>query len=149
IIQSLSSRPSRGTCPMTRLRLLFAILLLAIPAVALGIDPKAATPPVAKKDPHKFVLHSDTIHDDYFWMKDKTNAEVIKHLEAENAYTAAVMKSTESMQETLYKEYLARIKQTDLSVPYRNRGYWYYTQTQEGKQYPIFCRKKGTLESSE
>ena len=134
---------------MSRLRPLLAFVLLAIPAVALGIDPKIATPPVAKKERHKFVLHGDTIADDYFWMKDKTNAEVIKHLEAENAYTSAVMKPTEPLREALYKEYLACIKQTDLSVPYKNRGYWYFTRTREGKQYPIFCRKKGTLEAAE
>src|SRR5262245_3104488 len=82
-------------------------------------------------------------------MKDKTNPEVIKYLEAENAYTAAVMKPTEQLQEKLYQEFLARIKQTDLSVPYLNRGYWYYTRTVEGQQYPIYCRKKGTLEAPE
>lgn len=132
---------------MTRLHL--ALFGLLVPAAAVAIDPAAATPPVAKKETHKTVLHGDTRLDDYFWMKDKTNPEVIKHLDAENAYTAAVMKPTEPFQETLYKEYLARIKQTDLSVPHQNRGYWYYTRTEEGKQYPIQCRKKGTLDAPE
>ena len=101
----------------------YALLaLLALPAVALGIDPKDATPPAAKKVPHETKIHTDTRTDDYFWLRDKKNPEVIKYLEAENAYTAAVMKPTEPMQEKLYKEMLGRIKQTDLSVPTRDRG---------------------------
>src|SRR5262245_52705264 len=127
---------------MTRFRPALAIVLVALPAVVFAVDPKAATPPAAKKEPHKTVLHGDTRTDDYFWMKDKTNPEVIKYLEAENAYTAAVMKPTEPLQEALYKEYLARIKQTDLSVPYKDRGYWYYTRTEEGD------RKSTRLNSS-
>jgi oligopeptidase B len=123
--------------------------LLALPAVLFGIDPKDATPPVAKKVPHETKIHSDTRVDDYFWLREKKNPEVIKYLEAENAYTAAVMKPTEPLQETLYKEMLGRIKQTDLSVPTRNRGYFYYTRTIEGKQYPLVCRKKGTLDAEE
>src|SRR5262245_33104172 len=134
---------------MMRLRSVLALGFLAIPLAALGIDPAVATPPVATKVPSKVTLHGEVRVDDYFWMKDKKDPEVIKHLEAENAYTAAVMKSTEALQETLYKEFLARIKQTDLSVPHRDRGYWYYTRTEQGKQYPIHCRKKGTLEDAE
>ncbi len=133
---------------MLRFRPAF-ILVLAVPAVVFAIDPTAGTPPDAKKVTHKDVLHGDTRLDDYFWMKDKTNPEVIKHLEAENAYTAAVMKSNEPLKETLYKEFLARMKQTDLSVPYLDRGYWYYNRTEEGKQYAIHCRKKGSLEAAE
>jgi oligopeptidase B len=133
---------------MLRLRFAIAALLFA-PLLAFGIDPSVATPPVAKKEPHKTELHGDVRVDDYFWMKDKSNPAVIKHLEAENAYTAAVMKPTEKFQEALYKEFLARIKQTDEEVPYRDRGYWYYTRTVEGQQYPIYCRKKGTLDAPE
>lgn len=134
---------------MTRLALVCVYTLLLGPTVASAIDPKAAMPPVAKKDAHKIVLHGDTLIDNYFWMKDKSNPEVIKHLEAENAYSTAVMKSTEALQETLYKEFLGRIQQTDLSVPFRKGEYWYYTRTVEGQQYPIYCRKKGTLEAAE
>ena len=74
---------------------------------ASGRPDQHAAPPAAKKVPHKSELHGDTRIDDYFWLKDKKNPEVIKHLEAENAYTAAVMKPTEPLQETLYKEFLA------------------------------------------
>jgi oligopeptidase B len=128
---------------LPRPRLLAFFVLGAVPVPAVGIDPGAAKPPMAEQKPHKLDAHGDTRIDNYFWLKDKTNPAVIKHLEAENAYTAAVMKPTEKLQEALYKEYLSRIKQTDLSVPYREGGYWYYTRTAEGKQYPTFCRKKG------
>jgi oligopeptidase B len=101
-----------------------------------------ATPPIAKKQPHKTVLHGDVLIDDYRWMREKSNPEVIKHLEAENAYTDAVMKGTEALQEELYGELLGRIKQSDLSVPTPYKGYLYYTRTEEGKQYPIHARKK-------
>ena len=118
------------------------LLLLALPAAA-------AEPPVAAKKPHAVELHGDTRVDDYFWMKDKTNPEVVAHLNAENAYTAAAMASTEELQATLYKEFLGRIKQTDLDVPYRDGGHWYYARTEEGKQYGIFARKTGTLDAPE
>jgi oligopeptidase B len=134
---------------MTRITLALAAGLLALPSAARGIDPKAATPPVAKTVPHKTELHGDTRTDNYFWMRDKKDPEVIKYLEAENAYTAAVTKPIEPLCDALYDEFLARIKQTDLSVPYRNRGYWYYSRTEQGKQYPIQCRKKGSLDAPE
>jgi oligopeptidase B len=133
-----------------RLTLLFSLLLLVTAPLTLrGIDPGTATPPVAPREPHRTVTHGDVRVDDYFWLRDKKSPKVIDHLKAENAYTAAVMKPTEALQGKLYKEMLGRIKQTDLQVPQRKRGYWYYTRTEEGKQYPIFCRKKGTLEAAE
>jgi oligopeptidase B len=123
--------------------------LLLVPVGLFAIDPKDATPPVAKKVPHETKIHGDTRVDDYFWLRDKKNPEVIKYLEAENAYTVAVMKPSEPFQEKLYAEMLGRIKQTDLSVPTRDRGYYYYSRTVEGKQYPIQCRKKGSLDADE
>ncbi len=123
--------------------------ILLTPVALFAIDPKDATPPVAKKVPHETTIHNDKRADDYFWLKDKKNPEVIKYLEAENAYTATVMKPTTALQEKLYKEMVGRIKQTDLSVPTRDRGYFYYSRTVEGKQYPIVCRKKGSLDAAE
>ena len=79
--------------------------------------------------------------DHYAWLRQKDNPEVIAYLEAENAYTDAMLRPTETFQETLYQEMLGRILQTDLSVPYRLRGYLYFTCTEEGKQYPIHCRR--------
>src|SRR5262245_59748629 len=110
---------------------------------------EGATPPVAKKVPHETTLHGDKRADDYFWLREKTNAEVIDYLKASNAYTDTVTKPLQPFQEALYKEILGRIKQTDLSVPYRLDKYWYYTRTETGKQYPIQCRKPGSLEGTE
>ncbi len=74
---------------------------------------------------------------------------MIAHLQAEEAYTESVMKPTAALQEKLYNEMLSHIKQTDTNVPYRQGNYFYYTRTEEGKQYPIWCRKKGSLEAPE
>jgi oligopeptidase B len=107
------------------------------------------TPPVAEKHPQVLVVHGDERIDDYFWMRDSNDPNVIAYLEAENAYTDAMMQHTQGLQTTLYSEMLARIKETDLSVPYRKDDYYYYSRTEEGKDYPIYCRKKGTLDASE
>ena len=106
-------------------------------------------PPVATKRPHTTEIHGYTLKDDYFWLREKSNPEVIKYLESENAYTEEVMKPTKGMQETLYAEMLGRIKQTDLSVPSRIGEYFYYSRTEEGKQYPYMCRRKGSMEGTE
>jgi oligopeptidase B len=133
---------------MPRLRYALIAVLLA-PVSLFAIDPNAAKPPAAAKKPEKLTLHGETRVDDFFWLKDKKNPEVIKYLEAENTYFAAVMKPTEAFQATLYKEFLSRIKQTDQDVPVKNRGYWYYSRTEEGKQYSIRCRKKGSMDAPE
>jgi len=111
---------------------------LAAPQAAVTVPP---SPPAAKKVPKVDELHGDRRVDDYYWLREKTNPEVTSYLEAENAYTAALMKPTLAFQESLYQEMLARIKQTDLSVPVRDHGFLYYSRTVEGKQYPIHCRK--------
>src|SRR6266545_406489 len=90
-------------------------------------------PPVARRVPKVDVVHGDRRVDDYHWLRDKADPEVAAYLEAENAYTVAVMRPTEPFQERLYKEMLARIQETDLSVPYRDAGYFYYSRTEEGK----------------
>ncbi len=106
-------------------------------------------PPVAKTNPKVDTVHGDVRVDNYFWLREKTDLEVISYLESENAYTESVMKPTEKFQAALYKEILGRIKQTDLSVPYRYGEYWYYTRTEEGKQYPLYCRKRGSMAGEE
>jgi oligopeptidase B len=122
-----------------------ALLFLSVAACAsTGIEP-----PVAKRNPHTETWHGQQLVDDYFWMRKKGTPEVESYLAAENAYTDRMMKPTEALQQKLYEEMLARIKQTDLSVPYRKRGYFYYSRTEEGKQYPIQCRKKGSLDAPE
>ena len=98
--------------------------------------------PLADREPVEHVIHGDRRMDHYAWMKNKKDPRVRAYIEAENAYADAEMKDTEPFQEKLYQEMLGRIQQTDLSVPYRLRGYQYYIRTEEGKQYPIYCRKK-------
>ncbi|HEY6046599.1 MAG TPA: S9 family peptidase [Pyrinomonadaceae bacterium] len=106
-------------------------------------------PPVTEKKPKITEINGDRLVDNYFWLREKTNAKVIAHLEAENAYTATVMKPTEALQDKLYNEILSHIKQTDANVPYRWGNYFYYTRTVEGKQYPIYCRKQGSPDAAE
>ena len=101
------------------------------------------TVPVARPSPTRSTLHGEERIDDYFWLREKASPDVAAYLEAENAYAEAVMKPTEPLQAALYKEMLARIQETDLSVPYQEGAYWYYARTEEGKQYPILCRKRG------
>ena len=106
------------------------------------------TPPVAKRVPRVDVLHGETRRDDYVWLRDKDDPEVLAHLRAENAYTDAVLKSTEAFQAALYAEMLARIKEDDRTVPFRRGDWLYYSRTEKGKQYPIYCRQR-SLEAPE
>src|SRR5690242_214840 len=109
----------------------------------------APQPPMAEKKTKTTNIHGTTLVDDYFWLREKTNPAVMAHLQAEDAYTQSVMKPTEPLQQKLYNEMLSHIKQTDTNVPYRSGNYFYYSRTEEGKQYPIFCRKKGSVEAPE
>ncbi|KAA0229400.1 S9 family peptidase [candidate division KSB1 bacterium] len=106
-------------------------------------------PPVAGKRPKSDTIHGDLRVDDYFWLREKTNPEVKKYLNAENAYAEQLLAPTKDLQEKLYQEMLGRIKETDLSVPYRQGDYFYYSRTEQGKQYSIYCRKKGALDAPE
>jgi len=109
----------------------------------------APQPPMAEKKAKTTNIHGTTLVDDYFWLREKTNPAVMSHLQAEDSYTQTVMKPTAALQEKLYNEMLSHIKQTDTNVPYRDGNYFYYSRTEEGKQYPIFCRKKGSLDAPE
>src|SRR5262245_17516825 len=109
----------------------------------------APQPPMAEKKTKTTNIHGTTLVDDYFWLREKTNPAVMSHLQAEDAYTETVMKPTAALHEKLYNEMLSHIKQTDTNVPYRSGNYFYYSRTEEGKQYPIYCRKKGSLEAPE
>jgi oligopeptidase B len=122
---------------------------LAVAVAPLGAQAPTPRPPVAERVPHVDTLHGETRTDDYFWMKRKTDPKVVAYLEAENAYTDAMTAHTAALRDSLYAEMLGRIKQTDLSVPYRAQGYWYYTRTEEGKAYPIICRRKGVMSAPE
>jgi oligopeptidase B len=118
-------------------------------APAVIAQESSTKPPVAARKPHTTEIHGYTLEDDYFWLREKGSPEVTRHLEAENAYTDAVMKPYKALEESLYKEMLGRIKQTDLSVPYRLGDYFYYSRTEEGKQYPYLCRRKGSMDAPE
>jgi len=102
---------------------------------------------VAEKRAQTTVVHTRTRTDDYAWLRCKDDPDVLAYLEAENAYANEVMAPTERLQEQLYDEMLSHIKQTDLSVPYRKGAHWYYLRTEEGKQYPIFMRKRGSADA--
>ena len=132
-----------------RSRALLTAALVALPPVvpsALGADTAA---PIARKKPTVRELHGEKFVDDYFWLREKGTPEVTSYLEAENAHTDAVMAPYKALQDTLYKEMLGRIKETDLSVPVRDGAYFYYTRTEQGQQYTIYCRKKGSLDAPE
>ncbi len=122
--------------------------LTSTPAVAAD-KTDSLKPPIAKVIPKDVTVHGDQRIDNYFWLRDKQNPDVAAYLNAENAYADAVMQGTGPLQDSLYKELLAHIKQTDVQVPYREGGFWYYSRTEEGKQYPIYCRKAGTLQAPE
>ena len=127
----------------TSLLMVLAMASTTRPAVAdTPVAAPAPAPPVAKRVEKVVTLHGEARSDPYFWLRDKPNPEVAAYLEAENAYTAAVMKPTEPFQAALYSEMLSHIKETDLSVPYREGEWLYYFRTEKGKQYRIYCRKK-------
>ena len=102
--------------------------------------PQAPQPPHARKVPVERSHHGDVFVDDYEWLRDKENAEVVQHLEAENAYQEAVTADQEPLREAIFQEIKGRTLETDLSVPGRKDGWWYFTRTTEGKDYPVFCR---------
>lgn len=111
--------------------------------------PSNPTPPVAKKVPHKIETHDDMRIDDYFWLREKTNPEVIAHLKAENAYTEAVLAGEKALRESLFDELKARLKEDDTAVPYKDGNYDYYWRMIPGKQYAIHCRKHRSTNAQE
>ena len=107
------------------------------------------SPPKAAIRPHEMTMHGHTRVDNYYWLNERENPEVLAYLEAENRYADACLKHTEPLQEQLFKEITGRIKQDDNSVPVKIRNYFYYTRYEEGKEYPIYCRKKHSLDAPE
>src|SRR3990167_5322128 len=108
-----------------------------------------STPPHAKKLSQELINHGHTRIYEYFWLKERENPEVIQYLQEENAYTESVMESTADLQKQLFEEMKGYMKETDSSAPVKIDDYFYYTRTEEGKQYSIFCRRKETMESLE
>ena len=99
-------------------------------------------PPIARKQPHRLEIHGDVRVDDYYWLRERSDPEVTTHLKAENAYVAERLGHTQAFQEELFEEIKSRIKQTDVSVPYREGIHLYYWRYEEGKEYRIYCRKR-------
>jgi len=149
---------------ITTLVLLTTVLLLAAcqPKTQENMHEKMLdnAPPVAEKKDHIIETHGHERNDPYFWMRltdeqkvaeepDEQTKNPLAYLEAENAYTKKILSHTEDLQEKIYEEIIGRIKQTDESVPYFQNGYWYYTKYEEGKEYPIYCRKAESLDNKE
>src|SRR5687768_9731384 len=105
--------------------------------------------PTAPKRPYTITQHGQTRIDNYYWMRDRTDPEVLKYLHAENDYLEEIMGHTKPIQATLYTEMKGRLKETDSTVPEKRGEYFYYSRTEEGRQYPIYCRKKDSLENAE
>jgi len=145
-----------GPVARPRCRVAAWVVSIAVAIISIGMDPNhtlanqaAATPPVAKRQPKDVSVHGERRVDDYHWLRERTNPEVISYLNAENAYTQAMLKHTEPLRQTLYDEMVSRIKETDESVPTRIDDYFYYTRTVAGKQYGIHCRKRRSLDAPE
>lgn len=105
--------------------------------------------PKAKQINKILEIHNDQRVDPYYWLNERENPEVIAYLEAENAYTKAAMAHTEKFQQSLFEEMKGRIKEDDSSVPYKLKGFWYYSRYRAGEEYPLYCRKKESLEADE
>ncbi|MGF1586029.1 MAG: S9 family peptidase [Bacteroidales bacterium] len=128
----------------------YAIIMMLISLFTLPACKQNKTqPPVAERIPVELTNHGQTRIDEYYWLRERENPEVISYLEAENEYTKSMLSHTESLQEELYNEIIGRIKQTDESVPYLENGYFYYTRYEEGGEFPVYCRKMGSLDSEE
>ncbi len=137
---------------MKRLATLLLFVFISIPiGTTTMAQEQVPKPPVAKKVPKTTKIHDYSVVDDYAWLtdKNKSDKDVLFYLKAETDYADAMMKNTVGFQESLYKEMLGRIKETDENVPYKKGNYFYYTRTEKGKQYPIFCRKQSSLTAPE
>jgi oligopeptidase B len=147
-------------CSLAMNKSIFLIMVPILISACSGGQKSKVNPPVAEKIPKELTIHGDTRIDDYYWMKltdaqkiaeipDEQAKKVLGYLKDENEYKEAVMKHTEAFQEELFKEIIGRIKKDDESVPYKDNGYYYYTRYEEGKEYPVHCRKKESLEAVE
>ncbi len=125
------------------------IIFFCTCSLMLQLNAQTIRQPATKKGTKVFTEHGNTRTDDYYWLNNPSDSNVINHLKEENAYVAAYMKHTEALQKKLYNEIVARIPGKDESLPVKQNGYWYYTRFEEGNQYPFYSRKKGTTTASE
>jgi oligopeptidase B len=128
---------------------LVSVLFLSAAVAASAQSSPSPAPPIAKKIHVEKPINGAVLVDDYGWLRDRNSPQVHQYLEAENAYAEGSTADEKPFAEKLYQETLSHIKQTDTSVPYRKNGYWYYRRLEEGKQYPVLCRKKATLSAPE
>lgn len=133
---------------MSSLPLLLLFSLAIVPHGSGATDSEIPAP-VARIEPYTDTVHGDIRVDNYYWLRHRDDPAVLAYLRAENDYTSAMVKDTELLQDSLYEEMLSRIKEADLSVPVALDDYYYYSRTEEGMEYPIYCRKKGSLDSTE
>lgn len=133
-----------------------SIVLLTLFVYVLSVNAQfmKATAPIAAKKEHWRTIHGDKVLDNYYWMYDyfgkgPDSTKVVEYLTAENTYLDKVMEGTKKLQADLFTEMKSRIKEKDESVPVFKNGYFYYTRTEEGKQYYKYCRKKGSLDAAE
>src|SRR5258708_32035973 len=122
-------------------------IVLSLPLISPAET--TATPPVAKRVEHREARHGATVIDNYFWLREKSNSEVIDYLKAENVYTEALTKDLKPFEDALYKEMLGRIKQTDLSVPTRRGGSFCFSRSPKSKKSPVQCPPEGNQETSQ
>jgi oligopeptidase B len=127
----------------------FATLPAALSLTMNAADTPLPSPPMAKKIAKAITQHGEVRQDPYFWLRDKTNPDVIAHLEAENRYFETLMKPVAELQKTLFAEMVGRIQETDLSVPERKDEYFYYTRIEKGQNYQLYCRKYETMDAKE
>ena len=125
--------------------ILIALCVLRLPAA----EEPSPRPPAAKRIPKELVMHGHSRVDEYYWLNQRQDPEVVAYLQAENAYTDAVMRPQAALREALYKEMVGRMKQDDTSVPHRDNDYWYYTRYEKGKEYPVHCRRRKNMRGAE
>jgi oligopeptidase B len=134
-------------------RLKWSVAIVLLPPLARAgetrMDLSGAAPPAARRVPKESTLQGELRVDFYHWLREKANPEVSAYLNAENAYAERLMRPLRHLEDVLYRELVGRIKQTDLDVPYREGGFFYYSRTEEGKQYSLYCRKAGGLDAPE
>ena len=118
--------------------LILAVLLLMILVSGCQTTPDGPTPPIAKIEPTVFQEFGHERVDNYYWLREREDQEVLDYLHAENAYSEAKLAHTDDLQQTLFDEIVGRIKKNDDSVPYLDRGYWYYSRFEEGHEYPFY-----------
>ena len=138
---------------MEKLKWLIILIVVSLfiinPMIQKNRNIKMTIPPSAKKIPKDVTVHNDERIDNYGWLRDKTSSQVLNYLKAENVYTKDNMLHTQSLQDRLFREMKRRLKENDNTAPHKWKNYWYYSRTEENKQYSIFVRKKETLDAKE